>query len=107
MSNDRHFRSRRQHQRLSLALPVQLQNGDGVTRDVSTSGVFFETDLSFRAGSGITFSLILEHADPAGPIRVQCQGTVVRVERVREGFGVAVAINRHRFDPMEATQGSA
>ena len=97
---------RRQDQRLAVALPVELQNGHGVTRDVSASGVFFETTLSFSPGAAIRVSLLLEHADPVGPIRLHCQGKVVRVERLREKFGVAVAINRHRFDPMEASLGS-
>jgi hypothetical protein len=83
-------------------MPVELQNGNGITRDVSVSGVFFETDLSISAGTGIIFSIILEHVDPAGPIRLHCHGEVVRVERVHDKFGVAVAIDQHRFDPIEA-----
>lgn len=86
-----------------VTLPVELQNGNGVTRDVSASGVFFETDVSFSARTGIIFSLLLEHADPAGPIRLHCHGEVVRVERVHDKFGVAVAIDQHRFNPIEAS----
>ena len=93
-------------QRLAVVLPVELWNGNGVTRDVSASGVFFETGLTFSAGAGIVFSLLLEHADPGGPMRLHCQGKVVRVERLRGKFGVAVAINQHRFDPVELSTGS-
>jgi hypothetical protein len=96
---------RRQDQRLAVALPVELQNCHGVTRDVSASGVFFETTLPFSPGAAIRFSLLLEYADPLGPIRLHCQGKVVRVERLRAKFGVAVAIDQHRFDAVEASRG--
>ena len=96
---------RRQDQRRAVAMPVELPNGHGVTRDVSTSGVFFETTLSFSRGDAISVSLLLEHADPGGPIRLHCQGKVVRVERLHGKIGVAVAIDQHRFDPMEASLG--
>jgi hypothetical protein len=37
------FEERRRGQRFKLALPVQLNDGTGTTRDISTSGIFFET----------------------------------------------------------------
>jgi hypothetical protein len=92
---------RRREQRLAVALPVELPNGEGVTRDVSASGVFFETAVSFSPGSTIRLCLLLEHADPIGPIRLHCQGKVVRLERLHGRIGVAVAIDQHHFDPME------
>jgi hypothetical protein len=55
------FGIRRQAQRISVALPVELERGKGVTRDVSASGVFFETDLSFSPAAPIRFCLVLEH----------------------------------------------
>ena len=94
---------RRQDERLAVALPVELPNGHGVTRDVSASGVFFETTLALSPGAAIRFSLLLEHADPGGPIRLHCQGKIVRLEALRGRLGVAVAIHRHRFDPLEAS----
>ena len=96
---------RRQDQRLTVALPVELQNYHGVTRDVSVSGVFFETTLSVSPGAAITVCLLLEYVDPVGPIRLHCQGKVVRVERLGGKFGVAVAVEQHRFDPVEASHG--
>jgi len=95
------FGTRRQAQRISVALPVELERGKGVTRDVSASGVFFETDLLFSPGAPITFCLVLEHVTSVGPIRLRCQGTIVRVERRNGKVGVAVAIESHRFDPTE------
>ena len=42
---------RRQALRFPITLPVELERGTGITRDISTSGVFFETDQVFRAGA--------------------------------------------------------
>ncbi len=95
------FPQKRETQRVSVALPVELDAGRGTTRDVSVSGVFFETGHSFLLGSPISFSLVLEHVDPIGPVRLHCQGSVVRVERRSGTVGVAVAINSHRFEPTK------
>jgi hypothetical protein len=92
------FSVRRQAKRISVALPVELERGKGITRDVSVSGVFFETDLSFSLGAPINFCLVLEHVDQGGPIRLRCHGTIVRVERRNGKVGVAVAIDSHRIE---------
>jgi hypothetical protein len=74
-------------------VPVKFEKGTGVTRDFSTSGVYFETDQSFSTGEPFDFFMNLEHTDlgPHGGIR--CRGEVVRVEPMREMTGVAVAIS--------------
>jgi len=90
---------RREAERIAVELPVEMEKGQGVTRDVSASGVFFETALIFSLGDVIDFSLVLEHADSAGPLRVQCHGRVVRVEQCGGKAGVAVAVTSHVLDP--------
>ena len=90
---------RRQAQRIALALSVELENGKGITRDVSRAGVFFVTDLSFSIDTPITLWLVLERVDPVGPLRVRCQGRVVRVEGSDGVRGVAVAIASHDLEP--------
>ena len=87
---------RRQARRYRIALPVALEHGTGVTRDVSACGVFFETDLSFSPGVTISLSLVLEHADADGPLCFQCQGEVVRVEQRAGKVGVAVRLTSYR-----------
>ena len=105
MTEDKQLNMRRQGQRLAVTLPVELPNAHGVTRDVSAYGVFFETTLSFSPGAAIRFCLPLEHADPVGPIRLHCQGKIVRVEILhkKKKIGVAVAIDQHCFDPLPAS----
>lgn len=82
------------------ALPVELEGGKGITRDFSSSGIFFETDRSFSPGQPIEFTIMLEHADPAGPIRMKCRGEIVRVEESGQKIGVAATINSYSFEEL-------
>jgi hypothetical protein len=103
MSGETDLSMRRQEQRLAVALPIELHNGYGVTRNVSASGVFFETSLPFSQGAAISFCLLLDHADPVGPIRLHCQGKILRVEHLPGKSGVAVSIDQHRFEAIEVS----
>ncbi len=47
------FEERRRGQRFKLALPVQLNDGIGTTCDISTSGIFFETESAYSIGDTI------------------------------------------------------
>ena len=93
---------RRGSLRHRVTLPVALDDGQGSTRDVSASGVFVTlTDRSTRAPQPrepIRFPLILEHADPHGPLPIDCEGDVVRIEIGPEAIGVAVRISAYDFD---------
>ncbi len=91
--------ARRKAPRLEIDLPVELERGKGVTRDVSASGVFFETDEALAPGARIRFSLLVEHASPV-PLRLQCEGQVVRVERHDGRLGVAATISTSRMTPL-------
>src|SRR5438552_13148178 len=94
------FSERRRARRYRLALPIELQAlGDGTTRDLSTTGVFFETGGSLVPGAAIKFSVLLEHADPGPPLRLVCEGDVVRVEPCDERLGVGATISTFHFDP--------
>ncbi len=73
---------------MRAALPVDLGRAKGVTRDVSASGAFFETDAHCKVGSPVRFAIQL--ATPWGPAHFDCRGTIVRVERHEGTVGVAV-----------------
>ena len=90
---------RRRAPRFRIAIPVELEEGTGITRDVSLSGVFFETNQSFAPGERVSLILVLERSSPGRPVRLQCEGRVVRVTRSDPKIGVAVAIASFRFDP--------
>lgn len=72
---------------------MELEKGTGLTRDFSTSGIYFETDQSFSLAEPIEFFMNLEHTDLVPQARVRCLGEVVRVEPMGEKTGVAVAIH--------------
>lgn len=88
---------RRRAARFQIAIPVELEGGTGITRDVSLSGVFFETEQSFAPGEEISLALVLERASPTRPVRLQCDGRVVRVTRFDGRIGVAVAFSSYKF----------
>jgi hypothetical protein len=84
---------------LRVELLVELDQGTGLTRDVSVCGVFFVTRQWFSPGDPIECTLVFEHLDPDHPLRLHCRGQVVRVERDDGNMGVAVAITAYRMAP--------
>ena len=85
------FEERRRGQRFKLDLAVQLKNGTGTTCDISTSGIFFETESAHSIGETIQLSLHFEHES------LQCEARVVRVEPRNGQFGVAVELKSYAF----------
>ena len=82
------------------ALPVELESGKGITRDFNGSGIFFETDRRFSPGQPIEFTIVLEHVDPAHPVRLKCRGEIVRVEESGQKIGVAATISSYSFKEL-------
>jgi hypothetical protein len=82
------------------AAPVEIEEGLGVTRDFSRSGIFFETDKSFIPGQIIAFTIVLENVDPGRPVRVKCRGQIVRVEESDQRIGVAATIRSYAFEKV-------
>ena len=86
--------------RISKQLPIQCGNAKGVTRDVSATGIFFEADMECAAGSAISFSIELKGLANKKML-MQCQGTIVRVERGSGKMGVAVQINESQLSAAQ------
>lgn len=80
----------RREERVRAALPVNIGNVVGITRDVSASGLYFETDAAFAAGNPIQFAIDIE--TPGGMMVLYCRGEIVRVEQRGAQRGVAVRI---------------
>jgi len=80
----------RGRERVCTALPVRLGNATGMTRDVSASGIFFETDAADAVGNMV--SLTVEFDTLRGKRMLSCQGDVVRIESRDAKIGVAVRI---------------
>jgi hypothetical protein len=72
------------------------------TRDVSSSGVYFEFDSPLELGAPVEFLLTLpEPITKGSPVRIRCIGKVVRVDGGHhagvENVGVAATIERYEF----------
>src|SRR5258705_4809491 len=82
---------KRREMRMSAARPVQLERGQGVTRNISTSGVLLETDVDYAEGSEITFAIELD--GPQGEkLMLMSRGEIVRVERRNGKVSIAAKI---------------
>ena len=81
---------KRQEERVSAVLPVMLGNTVGTTRDVSASGMFFETSATLAPGETISFTV--EFDTPGGKRMLRCLGDIVRTEIRDPVVGVAVRI---------------
>ena len=90
---------RTREERVPTTRPVHLVQGTGITRDVSASGVYFETDASYRPGREISFSIELD--GPQGKMLLKCQGQIVRVEQRDGKVGVAAKIIESRLEPVK------
>ena len=82
---------RRHAERYPVQIPVQLAQAPALTRDVSASGVYFETDHDLEPGTTLEFSFTLKNPD-GPPLLLSCKGEVVRVERRGAALGVAANI---------------
>lgn len=81
---------KRSGERVFTTLPVRLGDATGMTRDVSVSGIFFETDALDAMGDLISFTV--EFDTPRGKSMLKCKGDVVRIEPSDTRTGVAVKI---------------
>jgi len=97
IDNDLDF-TRRRDERINVALPVFLNKGMGVTRDVSASGVFFWIRGMYELGDVISFSMGRKTA--SGKFMLKCRGDVIRAERHGNDVGVAVRITEPVLEPM-------
>jgi len=70
-----------------MSLPVRFPGGTGVTRDVSSNGVYFLSGRSFEEGQQVSLAIRLEHSNPEGPLDVTYRGVVVRIEESDLGTG--------------------
>ena len=91
--------------REGAALTLHLDDGvSGMTRDVSTSGVYFESDADQAVGSVIDFTIDFDTT--GGPMYLKCHGQVVRTERHGNRVGTAVKILESRFKTGHSGFGS-
>jgi c-di-GMP-binding flagellar brake protein YcgR len=102
-------RERRSGPRVPVKVPVSVKTPretvatDGVTRDLSTGGMFLYTDSHISEGSELEMVLILPpEITKSAQQWVCCRASVVRVEDSKEdggSFGVAASIRSMEILP--------
>ena len=94
---DGEVREQRQEERMSVTRPVILARGSGVTRNISSSGVFFETNADYAVGSKIIFAVELD--GPQGEkLELKSRGEIVRIEHRANKVGIAVKIDASKLE---------
>lgn len=83
-------RERRKEERVAVSLPVSMANKAVLTRDISPSGVYFETNTPLVLGEKIGF--VIEFSNVGDNLILKCNGEIVRVENRNSKVGVAVKI---------------
>lgn len=82
-----------------MKVPVSLPGGlTGVTRDISASGIYFETDIEPPGESPLAFSVEFKNDVGIG-MTLRCRGQVLRVEHQGNCVGVAARILESKLEP--------
>jgi hypothetical protein len=94
----------RRDQRYESQLPIKLDVGDGVLRNVSASGVYFVTEADLKPGQALKFTLEFSSI-PIGLITARCEARVVRVEPHGATKGVGVVFESIEFHRVAEPSG--
>ena len=98
---------KRRARRFPMTLPVAVRAEEAIaeqatvsTRDISSSGVYFNFDSELQVGTTLEFVLTLPQETTRGiPVQLKCMGKVVRVDRSANAgsVGIAATIERYEF----------
>ena len=88
---------RRLAPRYPVALDIEINGSTGVTMNLSSTGVYFETSYLLKRDQEISVVFPFEHAAPSGT-RAACTARVLRVERRGKGYGVAATYEAITFE---------
>lgn len=91
----------RTEERVSMSVPVRLRGGgSGTTRDISASGIYFETDSAPALELPLDFTV--EFSNGSGGMALRCKAQVVRIERLGARVGVAARLLESKLEPRRA-----
>ena len=77
-------------ERVEAELPISVNGMEGTTKNISATGIYFELDAKHQPGSQIEFWV--EINSPSGPMKLNFQGEVVRVDELSGKLGIAAKI---------------
>lgn len=84
-------------ERFGAGLPYTLDGRDGQTRDLSATGLSFESDTTYAIGTIV--DLTLRYGLDGHNFPMPCQVEVVRVEPIGKRFLIAARFCRPFFAP--------
>ena len=90
--------------RVKTVLPVNIDGIKGITRDVSSSGIFLELESPVEPGKIVEFLVTLD--SPSGDLVMSCQGEVVRMEEFEKSYGIATKILSLELLPLLKKEGT-
>jgi len=82
---------KRREERIKLEVPVMLLTGVGMSRDISGSAIYFETEQFLPRGCPVNFLVRLDHDCLDSPLHLHCRGLVMRVDAAGEKFGIVAS----------------
>lgn len=91
---------RRSRQRVPVRVPVKVRHDghehEGLTRDLSSSGIFLYSESALKPGSKLELVIMLPPDLGLGPAGwTLCEASVVRVEKSGgTGVGIAATLDR-------------
>lgn len=88
-------RSQRAADRFISELPIEISGSQGLTRNISATGVYFETTIDPAPGSKVNFAIEVTVKGEA--LKMICSGEVVRVDHKDEAIGIAVRLANSFF----------
>jgi len=95
------FKEDRVEPRQAADFPLKLDSGISATlRDVSASGLSFETTSVQRVGDVVNIEIDLD--TPGGPMKIKAQGQIVRIETHGDRTGVGVKLLSSRLEAVNS-----
>jgi hypothetical protein len=91
----------RRDERFDSDLRIKLDRGDGRMRNVSASGVYFETDVELKPGESLKFTLEFSGLQ-IGVVSARCEARVVRVDPRGALRGVGASFESIEFHRVRA-----
>ncbi len=86
--------------RQAADLTLKLDSGVSASlRDISASGLFFETTSAQCVGDLVNIEIDLD--TPGGPMKLKAQGQIVRIEAHGDRTGVGVKLLTSRLEAVD------
>lgn len=76
--------------RFKASIPVEVGDDGGLTIDISSSGIAFDSERRYQIGEQIPLRLRL--GEGPFPLNLECRGRVVRVDEHNGTFTIATTV---------------